>query len=80
MITDALLAPLHALADWIAATLPDGHPLDLGGVDAVRSALAQVNGLVPVSPVLAAVAALLAPVGVFMLVRLVVFVRNVVAP
>jgi hypothetical protein len=80
VITDALLAPLLALARWLANTLPDGQPLDTSGVAGLRDWLAGLNSLLPVAEVMGAALGLLAAVLVFLLVRLVLVVRHTLLP
>ncbi|MCR6703404.1 MAG: hypothetical protein NVV66_01460 [Cellulomonas sp.] len=78
MITDALLAPLVALVHWIAGFLPVGDPLSPNGLTDVRAALAALNTLVPISEVLTVLVTLMSAVGIFLVVRLVVWLWNLV--
>jgi hypothetical protein len=80
MVTDALLAPLLALAQWVVDTLPDGQALALPSLDGVWSAMAGLNSLLPVSEVVIAALGLLSLVVVFLAVRLVLVLWNLVWP
>lgn len=80
MITDALLAPLVALLNWLESTLPDGAELEPGSVGGVVDYMAALNTMLPVSEMLALSTGLLATVAVFMTVRLVLVVRHTLLP
>lgn len=80
MVTDALLAPLLALLNWLETTLPDGAELSTDGLGGVVDHMAALNTMLPVSEMLTLATGLLASVAIFMTVRLVLVVRHTVLP
>lgn len=80
MVTDALLAPLLAAVQLVVGWLPDGDPVSVPGLGPVWLAVAQVDSLVPVMGPLVAMLGLLSAVVVFLVVRLVLVVWNLVYP
>lgn len=80
MITDAILWPLVMLAEWLERTLPDGAPLGMPDTSSFWSAVAGLNSLVPVGEVLVVALSLFAALAVFLVIRLVLLVWNLVYP
>lgn len=79
MITDALLSFAGWLAGVVGGILPDGH-LSLPAVGGVTTWIAKVDSLVPVTGVLSVALGVLAAVVLFVTVRLVLVVWNLVWP
>lgn len=80
MITDAVMTPVLSAVTWVLGLLPVGSPLPLPALDGFWSLVAQVDSLVPIWPVLYAALGLLAAGMVFVTVRLVLTVWNLVWP
>lgn len=79
MITDALLAVVSTLASWIDAALPDGH-LSLPSLGGLGTVLGKVDSLVPIAGPLAAAVLVLSAVVVFVALRLILVLWNLVWP
>jgi hypothetical protein len=80
MVTDALLAPLLAVVAKVVGLLPDGSPLPLPSLTPLLTVIGQVDSLVPIAGPLAVVTTVLAAGVVFVLVRLVLTVWNLIWP
>jgi hypothetical protein len=80
MVTDALLAPLLALVAKVVGWLPDGNALPLPSLTPLLTVIGQVDSLVPIAGPLAVVCTILAAGAVFVLVRLVLTVWNLIWP
>jgi hypothetical protein len=80
VITDALARWLAALLAPILDALPDGAPLPLPSFAVVGSTLGAINALLPISGPLQAAVALLGAGVVFVAVRLVLVVWNLLWP
>lgn len=80
MIVDWLLAPLIAAVQWAVDRLPDGHALDLPDLDALWDQVRGLDSLVPVLGVVQVMLGLLAFAAVFVVVRLVLTVWNLIYP
>lgn len=80
MIIDALFAPVLAAITAVVNLLPTGTAFEVGPVEAVWSAVRQVDSLVPVmGPLMAMLALLTAAVG-FIALRLVLTLWNLIYP
>jgi hypothetical protein len=80
VITDALVAPLLAVVSWVVGKLPSGHALALPSLDELWQTVAQVDSLVPVYGPLQVMLGVLALGAVFVVVRLVLTVWNLIWP
>lgn len=80
MVTDAVLAPLLAMVQAVVGWLPEGQPLTVAPIDSVWLAIAQVDSLVPIMGPLIAMLGVLSAVVVFIAVRLVLTVWNLIYP
>lgn len=78
MILDAILVPLFNMVEWVFAKLPAGQPLDLPGFTSVTGTLAKVNSVIPIGPVMQVAVVLLGALVVFVIVRLILVVINIV--
>lgn len=78
MIVDAILGPLLAAAAWVLDFLPDGSPLDLPGWGGATTMLAKINSVLPIGPVIGVAIALLSALAVFIVVRLILVIINIV--
>lgn len=79
MITDAIVSLLVAILTPVLALLPSGH-LALPDPGGIAAALSGLDGLVPILGVLRLGAVMLAALGVFLGVRVVVFLRHFLLP
>jgi hypothetical protein len=79
VITDLLLTIVTGLANLALAPLPEGH-LDLPSPSGLANVLGGVDSLVPILGPLSLAMTVLAAVGVFIAVRLVLVVVNIVWP
>lgn len=80
MITDAILGPLLGVVRWMVGLLPQGNPLPLPSLDQLWQIVGEVDGLVPVGTPLTVMLGVLAVGAVFIVVRLVLTVWNLVWP
>lgn len=80
MVTDALLAPLLALVGKVLGWLPDGSSLPLPSLAPLMTVIGQVDSLVPIAGPLYLICTLLAAGAVFVLVRLLLTVWNLIYP
>lgn len=80
MITDAIVAPLLAVVSWVVGKLPAGAPLSLPSLSGVWDVVRQVDSLVPIWGPLQVMLAVLALGAVFIVVRLVLTVWNLIWP
>ncbi|WP_263118596.1 hypothetical protein [Cellulomonas sp. RIT-PI-Y] len=80
MVTDAILAPLLAVVQWVVDMLPTGEPLSLGPVDGLWTAVRQFDSLIPVMGPVVVMLGLLSAVVAFVVVRLILTVWNLIYP
>jgi hypothetical protein len=80
VVTDALLAPLLALCEWLVGSLPAGEPFDVPALATVWEWVARVDSVLPVLGLVEVAVGLLAAVVGFFLVRMVLVVRHVLLP
>ncbi|MEN1974662.1 hypothetical protein AAHH18_06025 [Cellulomonas sp. P4] len=80
MITDALLAPILAAVQWVVDLLPEGQALNIGPVEVAWKAVRQADSLVPIMGPTVAMLGLLSAVVVFVIVRLLLTVWNLIWP
>jgi hypothetical protein len=79
VITDALLGAALAVWNYAVGLLPDGH-LSLPSTSGLSTVLGQVDSLVPILGPLQLALTILSAVGVFIAVRLVLVVINIIWP
>ncbi len=79
MITDAVVAILGALVSPVLSLLPAGH-LSLPASTGVGDSLAGLDSFIPVLGVLRLGAVMLAGLAVFLIFRVVVFLRYLLLP
>lgn len=80
MVTDAILAPLLAVVQWVVDMLPTGQSLSLGPVDGLWTAVRQFDSLIPVMGPVVVMLGLLSAVVAFVVVRLILTVWNLIYP
>lgn len=80
MIVDAILAPLLAAVSWALGLLPEGAPLDLPTLSPLWSAVSMLDSIVPIIGPLTVMLGLLSFGAVFVVVRLVLTVWNLIYP
>ena len=79
MVTDAVLGPLFVLAEWVLAQLPSA-PVTVPGAGAMLLWVGRVDSLVPIAEPLTFAAGLGAVAVVFVVIRLVLTMWNLVWP
>ena len=79
MVTDAILSPLLGLVEWVLALLPSA-PVTVPGAGPMLLWVGRVDSLVPIAEALTFAAGLGAVAIVFVVVRLVLTVWNLVWP
>lgn len=79
MVIDLLLAPILSAVEWVVGLLPAAS-LTVPAIDQAVAKLAEVNSLVPIAPGLQAAVGLLSLLGVFLLVRAILVVWNLIWP
>jgi len=82
MITDLILAPLVALAEWIVGLLPDAQAVDGATYDqtGVVGLLEKVNSIVPIGPAVGLAVGVLSALVAFVTIRAVLTVWHLVWP
>lgn len=80
MVTDALLAPVLSVVQWVLDLLPDGQPPALPDLDLLWDALAGIDSLVPILGPLTFMVGLLGAVVAFVVARIVLTVWNLIWP
>lgn len=80
MIVDLALSPFLAAVEFLVGLLPTGQALPIGPVASVWSAVAQFDSFIPVMGPLVAMLGVLSAVAVFIVVRLVLTVWNLIYP
>ena len=80
MIIDALLAPLLDAVQWAIDRLPTGEPLALPNLDPWWATLRGLDSLIPVMGPVAVALSLLGMGAVFVVVRLILTVWNLIWP
>ncbi len=80
MITDAILTVLSAVVGFLTSALPDGQPLTLPGASGLASAVGKVDSLVPIAGPMQALLGVMAAALVFVAVRLVLVIWNLLWP
>lgn len=78
MIIDVLVAPLLRIVERMFRVLPEGQALDLPGMQSMTDIMAKVNSVIPVGPVVQMAVVLLGALVVFLLIRLVLVIVNIV--
>lgn len=79
MVTDALIAPFLYTLEYLIGLIPNWSP-NFGGVEAITVWIARVDSLVPIAGPLNVMLGVLAFGVVFVLVRLVLTLWNLVWP
>lgn len=80
MVTDFFLGLILSAVEAVVGLLPEGQPLDIPAIDSMVSWIQDLNSVIPVGPVIQAAVALLSLLGVFLAVRLVLTVWNLIWP
>jgi hypothetical protein len=80
MVTDAILRPLLSVVDFAFGLLPRAAPMALPGGGALAQQLAGLDSLIPIGGPLRIALGILSAVVVFMLVRLILTVWNLIWP
>jgi hypothetical protein len=80
MIVDAIAAPILAIVQWALGLLPRGEALPLPDSSGLWELLAGFDSLVPIWPVLYAGLGLLSAAVVFVTIRIVLTVWNLIWP
>lgn len=80
MVTDFFLGLILSAVETVVGWLPDGVALDLPVIDSMVAWIQDLNSVIPVGPVIQAGVALLSLLGVFLAVRLVLTVWNLIWP
>lgn len=80
MVVDALLAPLLSVVEWVLGLLPAGKALPLPNLTALWNLVAVADSIIPIMGPLLVGLGLLAFGAVFVVVRIVLTVWNLIYP
>lgn len=78
MIVDAVLALLLSVVETIFGWLPEAPTLDLGPISGFAQLIGQIDSLIPILPIVGLAFGMLSALVIFLLIRLVLVVVNIV--
>jgi hypothetical protein len=80
MITDLIVAPIVTLLRWVVGLFPSADPrsFEYSGLGALAEAVSDLDSLIPILPLVVVFLGFVASLGVFLVIRLVVFVYSLI--